>query len=320
MTLKKLVLSTLGAVAVALLAAGATLWRASAREDVARAAYPPQGQFVIVEGLRVHAIVAGQGPDLVLIHGASGSTRDFSFDFIARLTDRYRVIAFDRPGLGWSDPAPDGHSLHVQARILQLAAAQLGADKPIVVGHSYGGAVALAWAVDHPADLAALVIVSAPSHPWPTPLPLLYRLTAPALGQNLLVPLITAFVPATVVDRAVADTFLPQAQPPGYADHFGPVMSLRRGPFRVNARQRAALLAEITAMVPSYPAITVPIESLHGTADDIVDLGIHAERLQREVSGVNLRRLPGIGHMPHHSVPDQVVAAIDRAAGRVGSP
>ncbi len=84
---------------------------------------------------------------MILIHGASGNTRDFTFDLAKRLDDRYRVIAFDRPGLGWSDSAGDaGVSPLVQADILRAAADQLGVRNPIVVGHSYGGAVAMAWA------------------------------------------------------------------------------------------------------------------------------------------------------------------------------
>ena len=100
---------------------------------------------------RVHAHVAGTGPDLVLIHGASGNVRDFTFALVGLLTARYRVIAFDRPGLGWSDDlGRDGLSPLVQADLLRAAAAQLGVRRPIVLGHSYGGAVAMAWALRDP--------------------------------------------------------------------------------------------------------------------------------------------------------------------------
>lgn len=78
---------------------------------MAETSYPPTGQLLTVEGHTVHAHVEGHGPDLILIHGASGSTRDFTFSFVERMKGRYRVIAFDRPGLGWSDDiGPDGVS------------------------------------------------------------------------------------------------------------------------------------------------------------------------------------------------------------------
>ena len=83
-----------------------------------------------VEGLRIHAVVAGSGPDLVLIHGASGSARDFTFGLLPELADRYRVIAFDRPGHGWSRCGTGRRQHRVQARLLQQAAATAGRRTP----------------------------------------------------------------------------------------------------------------------------------------------------------------------------------------------
>ncbi|SPH17753.1 Dihydrolipoyllysine-residue acetyltransferase component of acetoin cleaving system [Defluviimonas aquaemixtae] len=298
--------------------AALTLWRAGAREAQAEAAYPPEGEFVTVEGVRLHAVVAGDGPDLVLIHGASASVRDFTFALMPKLAERYRVIAVDRPGHGWSEPAPGGESIHEQARLIRAAAAELGADRPIVLGHSYGGAVALAWAVDAPGTLAALVTVSAPSHRWGTPLPRLYRITGhPVLGA-ITRPLLTAWLPDRVVTSALESAFAPQAMPEGYGAHFGPRMSLRRGTLRENARQRGILKDELTRLSVRYPEIGVPVEQIHGDADTTVSLSIHAEALARDVPGAHLTRLPGIGHAPHQVAIPAVAAAVDRAAARAG--
>jgi pimeloyl-ACP methyl ester carboxylesterase len=131
--------------------------RATEREQSAEAAFPPTGQLLRVAGTTVHAHVQGSGPDLVLIHGASGSTRDFTFALVDRLAQDYRVIAFDRPGLGWTEDLGDGGvSPLLQARLLQAAADQLGVTRPIVMGHSYGGSVAMAWGLTDTADVAAL--------------------------------------------------------------------------------------------------------------------------------------------------------------------
>jgi len=132
----------------------------------------------MVDGTRVHYIDTGpdnpDAPAVVLIHGSSGNLNDWTFDIVGRLSDRYRVIAFDRPGLGYTDrisPAFEGaantaaESPQQQAAFLKQAADTLGITRPIVLGHSYGGSVALAWGLDH--DPAALVIVSAASNPWP---------------------------------------------------------------------------------------------------------------------------------------------------------
>lgn len=296
--------------------AALTLWRAAVAERATEATYPPEGQFVTVEGVRLHAIVSGSGPDLVLIHGSMASVRDFSFALIPALAGRYRIFAIDRPGNGWSDSAPGGESIHVQARLIRKAAAALGADRPLVMGHSYGGAVALAWAVDAPQTLAGLITVSAPSHPWMTGLPLFYRLTAHPLTRWFAIPLITAWTPDSVIETGISGVFAPQTMPDGYLVHFGPRMSLRAAPLAQNARQRARLLDEISALVPAYPHLALPLEQVHGTADTTVSSQIHARQLVADVPGAHLAELPGIGHAPHQTEMAAVIAAIDRAAAR----
>lgn len=306
---------------VFLLAAGwaVTLWRAAGREAAAEAAYPPEGRFVTVDGVRMHAVVAGSGPELVLVHGLSGSVRDFTFGFMGRLTGRYRVIAVDRPGFGWSDPSPRGASIHEDARLIRETAMALGAERPIVLGHSYGGAVALAWAVDAPESVAALVLLAAPSHPLDTPLSPFYVATSTPFLRRIAVPLLTAWLPDRAVAEGVSQVFAPQAVPAGYAAAFGPGMTLRRPVLYLNGQERGALFSEISALAPSYAALTLPIESVHGDADTTVSLSVHAEALARAVPSDNLTVLSGIGHSPHHAAPEKVIAAIDRAAARAGN-
>ena len=144
----------------------ATLRAAARHEARTEAAFPPEGRILDVGGVQVHAAVMGAGPDLVLIHGSSGNTRDMTFSLAPKLAARYRVIAFDRPGLGYTARlGSGGASIFEQADLLAAAARQLGADRPIVLGHSYGGAVALAWAAYYPEDLSALVAVSSLNTP-----------------------------------------------------------------------------------------------------------------------------------------------------------
>lgn len=299
--------------------AALTLWRASAREAAAKAAYPPSGQFVRAEGLRIHAVVQGDGPDLVLIHGASGSLRDWTFAMVDRLSEHYRVIAVDRPGFGWSQPLPrDAGTITDQARVLRKAVALLGAKKPIVLGHSYGGAVAAAWAVEQADHISALVMVAGVSHPWEGGISTQYKILGHPLGATFLVPLVTAWVPDSYVETAVGEVFTPQAPPPGYAEHFGPGKTLRRTTQIVNARERIGLEEQIIALSPHYPDLTLPIEIVHGSADTTVGVAVHALPMQRDVPGTGLDVLEGIGHMPQHSAPDAVEDAIHRAAARAG--
>lgn len=156
------------------LAAGtiATKTVANRRERLAEAAFPPAGQFVEVDGKKVHYTREGTGPDLILLHGAGGNLREFTFQHVDLLKDRYTVTCFDRPGLGYTERpddvaqgafATEGESPIVQARMLMEAARQIGIKTPIVAGHSFGAIVAMGWAVlglDGEDELNAAAVVS----------------------------------------------------------------------------------------------------------------------------------------------------------------
>lgn len=315
----KLALSLLLAATVIGGCAVVTDRRAAAREAAAEAAYPPTGRLIEVEGKQVHAHVQGQGPDLILIHGASGNTRDFTFGLVDRLAQDYRVIAFDRPGLGWTDDlGPDGRSPMMQAALLQKAAAQLGVHRPIVLGHSYGGAVAMAWALTDTPDVAALVVLSGATMPWPGGLGPYYAITGSRLGAATVIPAITAFASPQQAQGVVAGIFAPDPPPPGYADYVGIGLTMRRDTLRVNAAQVTSLRPHVVRMSDAYPRLDLPVEILHGTADTVVPATIHALPLSDLLPKGNLVLIDGAGHMPHHTHPQDVIAAIDRAALRAG--
>jgi len=293
--------------------------RAAHREAAAEAKYPPTGQLLQVNGKTVHADVQGAGPDLILIHGASGNTRDFTFSLVAQLKDDYRVISFDRPGMGWSDDLGDaGTDPLVQADRLIAAAQLLGVRRPVVLGHSYGGAVAMAWALRDPGNTAALVILSGATMPWPGGLGPQYAVLSSDIGGATLVPLVTAFVGENQATGAIASIFAPQMPPPGYADYIGAGLTLRRTSLQTNAKQVGGLKPYVTAMSANYPKLTLPVEIVHGDADTTVPADVHAEPLSRLLPGAALTLLPGIGHMPHHASQPAVIAAINRAAARAG--
>ncbi len=300
---------------------------AEKRETSARTTYPPVGQILDIDGTRVHAWVKGSGPDLVLIHGAGGNLREFTFAMADQLATRYRVIAFDRPGHGWTDRLPGygglgstkGESPKEQAALLQKAATRLDVQNPVVVGHSFGGAVALAWGLNQPDQTAAIVTLGGVSNPWPGDLDRLYKVTGSALGGATVVPLITALAPETRIETAVASIFEPQEPPEGYIDHIGTELSLRREALRANGQQVRSLRPHIVEMEQEYPTrLTMPIEIVHGTADDTVPINIHAEVFVTQVPSARLTRLPDVGHMPHHVASAEVLDAIDRAAARAG--
>lgn len=299
---------------------------AGVRELRARAQYSADGKFVDVDGVKIHYEMFGDGPDVVLVHGASGNTRDFTFGLVDLLKDDYRVTVFDRPGMGHSKQPDEyggvfsraGEAPALMAKILKNGADQIGVKKPIVVGHSLGGALAMAWALEFHDETSGIVMLAGVSHPWPGDLHWQYPVNAHPAGSALVVPLLSAFAPKAYIDSIVASIFEPQPAPDGYIDHVGTNLSLRRSALRANARQVNGLRPHIVEMSKDYPQISLPIEALHGDADTIVPMEIHSIPLSERVKSVNLTILKGVGHMPHHTNPQDTVDAINRVATRAG--
>ncbi|MBY0396127.1 MAG: alpha/beta hydrolase [Thermoleophilia bacterium] len=264
----------------------------------------------------MHVVVRGEGPDVVLIHGSAGSLRDFTFSLAPRLARQFRVLAVDRPGHGWSGTGADSDRLSTQARMVRQAAAVMGAARPIVVGHSYGAAVGLRWALDAPNAIAGLVAVAPVSHPWTAPLPLFYRISSNPVLRHIANPFVAAWVPARMIEASVAGVFAPDPVPDGYVRHFGVPLSARLSALTENARQRRALRREVSEMARGYRGMTTPVEIVHGDRDPVVGLDHHARALVRDIPEARLTVLEGIGHMPHHAGEDAVVAAVRRLADR----
>ncbi|TCO69038.1 alpha/beta fold hydrolase [Rhodovulum euryhalinum] len=283
--------------------------------DRAAQLYPPTGRLLQVRGRTVHAHVEGRGPAVILLHGASGNTRDFTFSLVGRLARRYRVVAFDRPGLGHSDPLHgNGESPAEQAAHLDAAAAQLGIGRSVIVSHSYGAAVAMAWALNHPARAAGVVTLAGVTMPWPGNLGGFYSFASSGLGSALL----STFAGRSTAESAARRIFAPQRPPAGYLDYFGIELALRPASLRTSARQVDGLKPRLAAMAARYPGLKTPVEIVHGTADGAVGIDIHSRALARRLPNARLTELPGIGHMPHHAAPAATLAAIDRAAARAG--
>ncbi len=284
-----------------------------------RVATPPLGSFAQIDGKQVHYTDTGRGPAVVLLHGASGNLRDMTFELADRLDDRYRVLAFDRPGLGFSDALnPRGESPQEQARHMAKVLDSLNIRRAIILGHSYGGSVAMAWALERPDQVAGVVSLAGATMPWPGGLGPWYSIAGSRIGGATVVPLLVNSVDVSDADSIGARLFRPNALPSGYIDYVGVDLALNTDSIRQNARQINRLKRNLEVMSEAYPTVTVPVEVLHGSADGTVPAAVHAQPMAQLLPNAELTLLPGIGHMPHHAATDDVVRAVDRVARRAG--
>jgi pimeloyl-ACP methyl ester carboxylesterase len=128
--------------------------------------YPPVGNFVTVNGVRLHYVEAGEGPPIVLLHGNASMLNDLALSIVRPLSERHRVIAFDRPGFGYSDrPKSRVWTPEVQAALFHDAFRALGIDRPVVYGHSFGAVVTMAFALMYPAETRGVVLASGYYYP-----------------------------------------------------------------------------------------------------------------------------------------------------------
>lgn len=273
-----------------------------------------------VGGKTVHVADAGDGPAVVLLHGASGNLRDLTFALTGALNRAgFRTLAFDRPGLGYSNKLhDDGESPREQARHLAQALEARGVTRAVIVGHSFGGSVAMGWALERPDQAAGLVTIGGATMPWAGGLGPWYSIASSGLGGATVVPIVVALVPRSRASSFAGELFSPDPLPEGYVEYVGVDLSLRAEQVRVNARQVNGLKPHVQSMSQLYPELSIPVEILHGTADTIVPDDVHAIPMSRLLPNGNLVLLEGLGHMPHHADPISVVEAVDRAARASG--
>jgi pimeloyl-ACP methyl ester carboxylesterase len=135
-------------------------------------AHRPRGRFIEVGGFRQHVVElnaaasTGAAMPVVLLHGAGANLEDMHLALGERLAARRRVILVDRPGQGFSArKAGEGCSPRYQAAVLREVLRRIGIERAILVGHSWGGTLALAFALDFPECAAGLVLAAPPTHP-----------------------------------------------------------------------------------------------------------------------------------------------------------
>lgn len=284
-------------------------------------AFAPHGRFALVDGTRMHFAVAGpaEAPAVALIHGASGNSADMMTALAAPLVAAgFRVIAVDRPGHGWSErPAgAAGADPGRQAALIRGTLRAAGVERAIALGHSFGGAIATRLALDHPDAVAGLVLVAPVTHPWPGGVAWYYSIAAtPILGEAF-VHLVAPLAVLARLEGGVASVFAPQRAPSGYVEATRVKLIARPATFRANAQDVAALRPHLVEQAKRLPGLAVPTAIVTGDRDAIVLTHVHSEGSARDIPGARLTVLPGVGHAPHHTHPEAVVAAVEEVARR----
>jgi pimeloyl-ACP methyl ester carboxylesterase len=288
--------------------------------------HPPEGELVRLAGGVMHVAERrpeGRAPlaDIVLIHGASATLGDPLLALADALSARYRVLALDRPGQGWSD-RPGGRrdaSPMSQARRIAEALRRQGVERAVIVGHSFGASVAAALAVEEPALVQGLVFVAPATHAWPGGVAWHYRLAALPLWGNAFAFLLAPTLGSLMIERGASAVFSPQKPPLDYVARAGAALAITPKRFRANGQDIASLKRHVIALSPRYPEIAAPCAIITGDADDTVWPSIHSHGLARDIKGAKLIVLEGVGHMPHHARPDVVLAAIDEIVAQAAN-
>ncbi len=309
--------SRLGIALAAAAALGAVSALAVARRVRAvEAEHPSQGYFVDVAGVRLHYLDAGAGDPVVLLHGNGLTAEDFVLSGVVNaLGVDHRVLAFDRPGFGYSSrPADRRWTAQAQADVIAAALEALGITRAVIVGHSWGTLVALALARHHPERVRGLVLVGGYYHASPRmDVPLLSPPALPIAG-TLMRWTVSPWIGQLLWRPMLRRLFGPRDIPAAF-ERYPMWMSLRPSQLAASAGDAAHMIPDALTLAAQAPGLDVPVSLVAGHDDHYVNTGWQSVRLHRALPGSTLRIVPGAGHMVHHAAPEEIAGAVREVSG-----
>lgn len=284
-------------VALAVVVGALILWSAWVSRGVTRWV-PMDGRQVEVPGVRLHVVERGptDAPAIVMIHGIMSQLRVFTYALAGRLATDRRVIVIDRPGWGYS--ALTGARLDIPAQADAIAAAirTLGLEKPLLVGHSMGGAVSLALALRHPEAVRGLGLIAPYTQPVETPPEPLRGLLVPAVIMGLVAWTIAVPLAMRSGKAKTLAIFAPDPLPEDFPIKAGGALAIRPQSFQMGCYELHMAPDIMQAQAPHYGEIAVPVAILYGRQDALLDPELHGGKTAAAVQHGKVDYLDG-GHM-----------------------
>ncbi len=273
----------------------------------------PAPKLVDAGGQSLRYLEAGtehEGRPIVLIHGFGGDLNNWLFTQPA-LAEGHRVIALDLPGHGGSAKDVGAGDLSALSRAIVAFLDALDIPKAHLVGHSLGGAVALRIALDHPARVASLSLISPAGLGEEIDGAFIHDFIAASRRKQFQPVLEKLFVDPTLVGRDMADDLLKYKRLDGVQAALTAIEAANFG----GGRQREILRDRLGELG------TIPVQVIWGAEDRIIP----AEQAQGLPSGVRAHVLEGAGHMPHMEKSAEVnrrlrelIESIERGAASSG--
>jgi pimeloyl-ACP methyl ester carboxylesterase len=258
-----------------------------------------------------------------MIHGLGGQLRNFARPLVEDLARDYRVVRIDRPGSGYS-PRASGTSarLRVQAETIAELIRILKLDRPLIVGHSLGGALALSIALNHPDVVGGLALVAPLTQVQDIKdVPEVFKglvIRSPAVRKTIAWTIATPLGMATA-EKSLKEVFAPEPVPSDFPIEGGGLLAMRPNNFYASSADLVDLEGEMEGLVERYPTLSVPVSILYPRADNLLNAQLHGERTAAEIPGAEIELVEG-GHMLPFTQPERTAAFVRRAAARQEKP
>lgn len=271
--------------------------------------------FVEAAGVSTHVETwgeAGTGDSLFLIHGASSHIGTWEPTIVPMLKDEFLVVAYDRPGMGFTSERPsDADTLARQAAVAAAVIEKAGLRKPVVIAHSWGGAVALRLALDRPDLIGGLVLIAPVAYEWPGGVSWHLYWSANSLVGGLFNHVLAQPFADGAVKQGMEDAFAPSIAPEGWLEAARVSLAAQPGALRANGEDMVAAKREVAAQQARYPGISIPVGILVGDGDRVVSPTIHALQLAEALPNARIEVLRGVGHLPQEASPDSLRKLLD---------